>query len=148
MIANFTEMPGRPLAAPATHRNEFPARYSLAGWSPPEPTSASLTALILQLSKRPVQENPANGNCPNSRLSQKRAHPTRLGARRRVRFLDLRTRSAFLLRLAVSSVLVGHFGRVDVNWKFAPGILDLRKRAADVYFEQALFPAFTQVEGE
>ena len=76
MIANFTEKTGRLLAAPATHRNEFPARYSLAGCSPAEPASASLTALILQLSKQPVQENPANGNCPNSRLSQKRAHPT------------------------------------------------------------------------
>lgn len=76
MIANFTEIPGRPLTAPATHRNEFPVRYSLAGWSPPEPASASLTALILQSSKQPVQENPANGNCPNSRLSQKRAQAT------------------------------------------------------------------------
>ena len=76
MIANFTENPGRPLASPATHRNEFPTRYSLAGCSPAEPASASLAALILQSSKRPVQENPANGNCPNSWLSQKGAHPT------------------------------------------------------------------------
>jgi len=39
--------PGRRVASPVTHRYEFPARYSLVGCSPAEPTSAFLTKLIL-----------------------------------------------------------------------------------------------------
>jgi len=48
MISFFTEKPGKPVASPGTHRNEFPTRYSLAGCSPAEPASASLAVLILQ----------------------------------------------------------------------------------------------------
>ena len=76
MIICFTEKPGKPVASPGTHRNEFPARYSLAGCSPAAPASASLAVLILQPSAQPVQENPANGKCLNFSLSQKRAQPT------------------------------------------------------------------------
>ena len=42
------ETRGRRVASPATHRNEFPAEYSLAGCSPAEPASASPAELILQ----------------------------------------------------------------------------------------------------
>jgi hypothetical protein len=76
MINLFTEKPGKPLASPGTHRNEFPTRYSLAGCSPAAPASASLAVLILQPSAQPVQKNPANGKCLNFPLSQKRAQPT------------------------------------------------------------------------
>jgi hypothetical protein len=75
MIICFTEKPGKPVASPGTHRNEFPTRYSLAGCSPAAPASASLAVLILQPSAQPVQENPANGKCLNFPLSQKRAQP-------------------------------------------------------------------------
>ena len=34
MIICFTEKPGKPVASPGTHRNEFPTRYSLVGCSP------------------------------------------------------------------------------------------------------------------
>src|SRR4249919_2420071 len=81
MIICFTEKPGKPVASPGTHRNEFPTRYSLAGCSPAAPASASLAVLILQPSAQPVQENPANGQCLNSPLSQKRAQPIRLTKR-------------------------------------------------------------------
>ena len=73
MVNNIKEL-GRPLATPATHRNEFPAKYSLAGWSPPAPASAFLASPILDRSMQGDQGNSVNGNCPNSRLSQKRAH--------------------------------------------------------------------------
>jgi hypothetical protein len=75
MIICFTEKPGKPVASPGTHRNEFPTRYSLASCSPAAPASASLAVLILQPSAQPVQENPANGKCLNFPLSQKRAQP-------------------------------------------------------------------------
>jgi len=73
MIICFTEKPGKPVASPGTHRNEFPTRYSLAGCSPAAPASASLAVLILQPSAQPVQENPANGKCLNFLLFQERA---------------------------------------------------------------------------
>src|SRR5579872_1879872 len=73
MIICFTEKPGKPVASPGTHRNEFPTRYSLAGCSPAAPASASLAVLILQPSVQPVQENPANGKCLNFLLFQERA---------------------------------------------------------------------------
>jgi hypothetical protein len=44
--------PERTDPSPATHRNEFPAGYSLAGCSPAEPASASPADLVLQ-QKRP-----------------------------------------------------------------------------------------------
>src|SRR5579872_2548583 len=76
MIICFTEKPGKPVASPGTHRNEFPTRYSLAGCSPAAPASASLAVLILQPSAQPVQENPANGKCLNFLLFQERAQST------------------------------------------------------------------------
>src|SRR5208282_4519299 len=55
--------------SPVTHRDEFPAEYSLAGCSPAEPASASSAALILK-QKPPVRQCfPANGNCPRNGLS-------------------------------------------------------------------------------
>jgi hypothetical protein len=42
------ETRGRRVASLVTHRNEFPAEYSLAGCSPAEPASASPAELILQ----------------------------------------------------------------------------------------------------
>ena len=52
-----------------THRNEFPAEYSLTGCSPAVPVSASSAALILN-QKSPVrQQFSANDNCFLSVLS-------------------------------------------------------------------------------
>ncbi len=53
--------PGRTKASPATHRNESPAGYSLAGCSPAEPASASPAELVLQQEPPLVKQNPANG---------------------------------------------------------------------------------------
>ena len=63
-----------------THRNEFPAEYSLAGCSPAEPTSASSAVVILNqkptrspvfFSERQLFPNPA--------VSFHRAEPPRGG---------------------------------------------------------------------
>ncbi len=55
--------------SPVTHRNEFPAAYSLAGCSPAEPTSAS-SAVVFSTRNQPVRQHfPANGNCPLYPLS-------------------------------------------------------------------------------
>ena len=94
----LTEKPGKPLASPDTHRNEFPARYSSAGCSPAEPASASLTALILQSSAQPVQGNPVNGRCQNSWLSQKRAHPRKWQNVPRKLAISYRVHGEFLKR--------------------------------------------------
>jgi hypothetical protein len=57
-----TETPEKTNAAsPATHRNEYPAGYSLAGCSPAEPASASPAGLILQQELPFAKDDPANG---------------------------------------------------------------------------------------
>jgi hypothetical protein len=61
-------------ASPASHRNEFPAEYSLAGCSPAEPASASPAVLILQPRPPFRQSNAANGILHNPSVSHKRAH--------------------------------------------------------------------------
>ena len=58
-----TEVPGRAEPSPATHRNEFPAGYSLAGCSPAEPASASPAGLVLQPKPPFVKQKAANGIC-------------------------------------------------------------------------------------
>jgi len=58
-----TEVPGRAEPSPATHRNEFPAGYSLAGCSPAEPAAASPAGLVLQQEPPFVKKTTANGNC-------------------------------------------------------------------------------------
>jgi hypothetical protein len=47
----------------ATHQDEFPAEYSLAGCSPAEPASASSAVLILNQKPSVRQQFSANGNC-------------------------------------------------------------------------------------
>ena len=59
-MAKPIEKLGRVLPAPPTHRNEFPAGYSLAGCSPAEPASASPADLILQLKIPFAEQNSAN----------------------------------------------------------------------------------------
>ena len=61
-------------ASPASHRNEFPAEYSLTGCSPAEPASASPAELILQPQHLFCQYNTANGILHNPSVSHKRAH--------------------------------------------------------------------------
>jgi len=68
-----TEKPGRAMPAPHTHRNEFPARYSLGGCSPAEPASTSPADLILQPEIPFGQEFSADGNCRIYSLSHGRA---------------------------------------------------------------------------
>ena len=55
IMANFSAIPGRPLAALGTHRGEIPA-LSSAGWSALEPPSASQADLTLPLSMRPPRK--------------------------------------------------------------------------------------------
>jgi putative transposase len=59
--ASTTEVQGRAEPSLATHRNECPAGYSLAGCSPAEPASASPADLVLQQEPPLVKENAANG---------------------------------------------------------------------------------------
>jgi len=63
--AQNTEPPGKGLASPeaATHRNEFPAEYSLASCSPAEPASASSAELVLPQEPPLAKKVPASGNC-------------------------------------------------------------------------------------
>jgi hypothetical protein len=61
-------------ASPASHRNEFPAEYSLAGCSPAEPASAFSAALILLPWAPFVYQLSANGKLHNPSVSHKRAH--------------------------------------------------------------------------
>ena len=63
-------------ASPASHRNEFPAEYSLTGCSPAEPASASPAELILQPQHLFCQYNTANGILHNPSVSHKMAHST------------------------------------------------------------------------
>jgi hypothetical protein len=75
-MAKPIEKLGRVLPAPPTHRNEFPAGYSLTGCSPAEPASASPANLILQPQLPVRHEFPANGNSSINSLSQRRAQST------------------------------------------------------------------------
>ena len=52
-----------------THRNEFPADYSLAGCSPAEPASASSAVPILNQKTLVCEHFAANGNCSPNPLS-------------------------------------------------------------------------------
>jgi len=72
-MAKPIEKRGRVLPAPPTHRNEFPAGYSLTGCSPAEPASASPADLILQPRSRLLNQSSANGSCRIYSLSQRRA---------------------------------------------------------------------------
>jgi hypothetical protein len=72
-MAKPTEKPGRAMPAPLTYRNEFPARYSLAGCSPAEPASACPADLILHPEVPFGQEFSADGNCRIYSLSHGRA---------------------------------------------------------------------------
>jgi len=67
--------PGKDVPSPATHRNEFPAEYSLAGCSPAEPASA-LSAILILWSKASVRRDKNGGRKESvkfSRVSQKGA---------------------------------------------------------------------------
>src|ERR1700736_3589015 len=61
-------------ASPASHRNEFPAEYSLAGCSPAEPASASPAVLILLPWTPFAYQLSANGKLHIPSVSHKRAH--------------------------------------------------------------------------
>ncbi len=58
-----TGNPGRSEPSPATHRNEFPTGYSLAGCSPAEPASASPVGPVVQQELPFVERKTTNGNC-------------------------------------------------------------------------------------
>lgn len=62
--------------APRTHRNEFPAEYSLAGCSPAWPASVSSAGFILHPSTTFEKLFSANGNRRIYSLSQERAQGT------------------------------------------------------------------------
>ena len=72
-MSNFIEKHGAGVRPPRSHRNEFPAEYSLVGWSPPEPTSASSAGLILQNQIPFAKEISANGSCRIYSVSHERA---------------------------------------------------------------------------
>jgi len=72
-MANFIEKSGAGVRPLRSHRNEFPAEYSLVGWSPPEPTSASSAGLILQNQIPFAKEISANGSCRIYSVSHERA---------------------------------------------------------------------------
>src|SRR5260370_32459341 len=72
-MAIFIETRGANLGPPRTHRNEFPAEYSLASCSPAVLASASPAKLILQPWSLFAKNNPANGSCRIYTLSHKRA---------------------------------------------------------------------------
>jgi hypothetical protein len=59
-----------------SHQDESPAGYSLVGCSPAEPTSASPATLILHYLLPAGYSFSANGNCPQTRLSQLAAQAT------------------------------------------------------------------------
>jgi len=69
----FIETRGASLGPPRTHRNEFPAGYSLASCSPAALASAFPAKLILQPRSPFAKHNPANGSCRIYTLSHKRA---------------------------------------------------------------------------
>src|SRR5450755_1990431 len=66
----------RPRASSRTHRNEFPAEYSLASCSPAELASAFPANVILQQSRLSVEQTSADGSCLTSLLSQKSPQST------------------------------------------------------------------------
>jgi hypothetical protein len=70
----FIEARGASLSPPRTHRNEFPAEYSLASCSPAALASAFPARLILRPWSPFAKKNPANGSCRIYTLSHKRAH--------------------------------------------------------------------------
>jgi hypothetical protein len=72
-MAFLIENRGASGGPPRTHRNEFPAGYSLARCSPAERASASPADLILHKRTPFVKENPANGSCRIYSLSHERA---------------------------------------------------------------------------
>src|ERR1039458_5636425 len=72
-MAPPTENAGRVMPTPLTHRNEFPAGYSLAGCSPAEPASASPANLILQPETPFGPQFSANGRRRIYSLSHARA---------------------------------------------------------------------------
>ena len=66
----------RPQEPPPDHRSdESPAGYSLASCSPAELASASPADVILKEKRKFEKENPSNGKCDNSTLSQQRGSP-------------------------------------------------------------------------
>src|SRR6516225_8528058 len=90
-IIDPTKTTARRLGASSqTHRNEFPAGYSLASCSPAELTSAFPTNVILQQSRLSVEQTSADGSCLTSVLTQKgpqstNSVPQRTSALQRVR---------------------------------------------------------------
>jgi hypothetical protein len=76
-MANFIENRGASLRPPRTHRNEFPAEYSLARCSPAERTSASSAGFILPKWIPFGKEVSANGSCRIYSVSHERAQANR-----------------------------------------------------------------------
>jgi len=72
-MVNLIEERGASVRPPRTHRNEFPAEYSLAGCSPAEPTSASSADFILHKWIPFVKKISANGSCRIYSVSHERA---------------------------------------------------------------------------
>jgi hypothetical protein len=72
-MVNFIENRGASVCPPRTHRNEFPAEYSLAGCSPAWPASASSAGFILHNLVSFANNFSANGNRRIYSLSQERA---------------------------------------------------------------------------
>jgi len=72
-MLTFIENRGASAGPPRTHRNEFPAEYSLAGCSPAEPASASPAGLILHNCVPFAEHISANGSCRIDSVSHERA---------------------------------------------------------------------------
>ena len=83
-MANLIEERGASERPPQTHRNEFPAEYSLAGCSPAGPTSASSAGFILHNWIPFVKEISANGSCRIYSVSHQRAQWIPQGPTRRL----------------------------------------------------------------
>ena len=70
-----------PPASPAHRIDESPAGYSLAGWSPPEPASASPTGLSLHSLGPNDNQNPINGELSKPKLSHPKGSPQTLSTK-------------------------------------------------------------------
>ena len=89
-MLTFIENRGASAGPPRTHRNEFPAEYSLARCSPAERASAFPADLILYYSVPFAKKFTANGSCRIYTLSHKRAQSKAPRTQKRHNLLQVR----------------------------------------------------------
>src|SRR2546426_795688 len=113
-MIDSTKTPARrPRASSQTHRNEFPAGYSLASCSPAELASAFPTNLILQQSRLSVEQISADGSCLTSLLSQKGPQSTSKPVETRVPRKEMTSRNVDL-PLALEPIRISN-GLIDCS---------------------------------